>query len=803
MAIHDYEFRIFGPATSGVEHTIASSNLRSAPTVRGQSVDVLKGRTQSRPWDVEINDDGDFFSSIIADAGGRMAIQGRLCDVRLNKDGAGFSVIGTGRIGDVVDHVSHYQVSVQDERWKERTARVFTKQNVAPGSGSSSQYSGSVLLPVGLIDDYGRFRAQRPAGLKGQVFSTSGNLAFVLVDFQIKTQRADWNTALRELVEDDVKTDARVNNASSLGNFVHLRADVDGIEYEIQTFDSLLGSSSGSPPSPTFAIRPAQSIVADLELFGGSMPGFWVVDETTVLVSGSTVRAFLHMPTAEPNELMPLHVGGLAGIRPFQALRDAYDEAGVVYSSSAMQGLIDDPDFGVAWWRIKKPAVVGEWAEDHIYGPYGAVPLINSTGAIVPTKIHLPQDIASTDLFEFTKSNTARQPTWQHSARDRVTAIRFEYTHEASIRQRPADGGWSADLIKESDRQIERTHDRLDLGQAPRREIVYQLRGVHDSHHVIPNAVPLSGVPVWSLDRFVDTMARERFDRFGDAPIRGDLVGLSTTESVTEGDFVRVNLETFPSPSDQSRGATRIVQVLSRLDTPAGPEFEWLDAGPSLQALTAPTLAIAQSTSDPKHSVIATISGSSSTSVGYQLQWALSTVSTGPTSTEWYDWAGQGGSTGTNAVTPLPSGRQVWFRARNTFTLRIRSAWSAAADTTTESLQAPTGVAVSGTVGNKTTVTWNLGSSNSPDYPLEVLISSGACASTSLGSVARLLAGSETFEITGLAQDSTFCVGVRHVDDYGGFSTEGQATIQTTTSPAVAPALSGRGIEVIVGGVCA
>ena len=133
MAIKDYEFRIFGAATSGVEHTIASSNLRTAPTVLGQSVDVLKGRTQSRPWDVEINDDGDFFSSIIADAGGRMAIQGRLCDVRLNKDGAGFSVIGTGRIGDIVDHVSHYQVSVQDERWKERTARVFTKQNVARG----------------------------------------------------------------------------------------------------------------------------------------------------------------------------------------------------------------------------------------------------------------------------------------------------------------------------------------------------------------------------------------------------------------------------------------------------------------------------------------------------------------------------------------------------------------------------------------------------------------------------------------------------------------------------------------------
>lgn len=796
MAIADYEFRIYSAATSGVETTIASSNLKSAPSVRGQSVDVLKGRTQSRPWDVEINDDGNFFSSIIADSGGRMAIQGRLCDLRLNKDGAGFSVIGTGRIGDIVDHVSHYQVNVQDERWRERTARVFTKQNVAPGSGSSSQYSGSIMMPPGVIDDYGRFQPRNPQGAQGSIASTKGNLAFVLVDF------TGSNKALRELIEDDVKTDSRVDNASTLGNFNHLRANVDGTEFEVSTFDTLIGTSS-APIVPSSEIRPAQSIVADLETFEGPRQGFWVVDPSTTLVAETLdVRAYLHMPTAEPNELMPLHIGGKDGIRPFQLLKDVYDEAGIVHSSSAMQDLIDDPDFGVGWWRITSPEIVGQWVEDNIYGPYGAVPLINSSGEIVPTKIHLPQDIASTDLFEFTKSNTARQPTWQHSARDRVTAIRYEYIHEGSVRHRPIDGDWPADLITESRRQIERTHDRLDLGQTQRKEIVYRLYGVHDSVHVVPGEVPLSGTWMWSLDRFVDTMARERFERFGDAPIRGDLVGLSTTESVQQGDFVRVTLETFPAPSTQGRGATRIVQVLSRVDTPAGPEFEWLDAGPSLSSLVAPTLALAPAASDPKHAVIATISGSSSTSVGYQLQWALSTVSTGPSSSEWFDWAGQGDSTGTNTIRPLPAGRQIWVRARNTTPLRIRSAWSAAADTTTEALQAPSGLASSGTIGNRTTLDWSLGSSHSPDYPLEVLISSGTCPSTGLAGLVRLPPGSATFQVTGLTQDTTYCLGIRHVDDFGGFSTEDTVGIQTTTSPATAPALSGRGIEVVVGGVC-
>lgn len=791
MALHDYEFRIYGAATSGVEHTIASSNLRSAPTVLGQSVDVLKGRTQSRPWDVEINDDGDFFSSIIADAGGRMAIQGRLCDVRLNKDGAGFSVIGTGRIGDIVDHVSHYTVNVQDERWRERTASVFTKQGVAPGSGSSSQYSGSVLMPAGLIDDYAHFRPRHPQGLQATIFSSSGRLALVQVDY------VDWNAALRQLILDDVKTDARVDNNNTVGNFNHLRANIDGTDFEVSTFDSVIDSVLHP-----LVVRPAQSIIADLEPMTPFVRGFWVVDTSTTLVADKDVRAFLHMPTAEPSELMPLHVGGKDGIRPFQLLKDAYDEVGIVYSSSSMQDMIDDPDFGAGWWRITKPEILAKWAEDHIYGPYGAVPLVNATGAVEPTKIHLPQDIDVSTLFEFTKSNTARQPTWQHSARDQVTAIRFEYTHERRTGWRPNDGDWPADLIEESVRTIERTHDRLDLGTAPRKEIVYQLRGLHGAFQVVPGNFPPTGAAVWSVDRFVDTMARERFERFGDAPIRGDFVGLSTTEDVKQGDFVRITLATFPAPSTQGRGATRIVQVLSRFDTPAGPEFEWLDAGPTLSSLTAPTLSLAPATSDPKHTVIATIGGSSSTSIGYQLQWSLSTVSTGPTSTEWYDWAGQGDSTGTNRISPLPSGRQIWARARNTNPLRIRSAWSAAADTTTEALQAPSGLASSGTVGNQTTLDWSLGSSDSPDYPLEVVISSGACPSTSFTGLVRLPAGSLKFRVTGLVLDSTFCFGIRHVDDFGGFSSEDTLTVQMTTTPATAPAMVGKGIEVIFGGDC-
>jgi hypothetical protein len=114
MSIKDYEFRIFEAASTTVETTIASSNMRAAPTVRAQRVDYAQVRTQSQPWQVDVNDDGDFFSSLMADSGGRMVLLGRLADVRVAADSTSFSTLATGRISDIIDHVSHYTVTVQN-----------------------------------------------------------------------------------------------------------------------------------------------------------------------------------------------------------------------------------------------------------------------------------------------------------------------------------------------------------------------------------------------------------------------------------------------------------------------------------------------------------------------------------------------------------------------------------------------------------------------------------------------------------------------------------------------------------------
>lgn len=788
MTVNSYEFRVYGAATSGVEFTAGSSNLRSAPTVRRQVVDVLTGRTQSRPWNVDVNDDGDFFSSKIADSGGRIALLGRKCDLRLAKDGGSFSVIGTGRITDMVDHVSHYSVNIQDERWRERTATVFTKQNVAPGSGSSSQYSGSVLMPAGLVGSYREFLTRPQLGIGTEISSTDGKYAWIIINFGDRDEFSNWNEKLLNLLIEDVKTDPVIDTGSTVGNFNHLRANVDGTDFEVAGFDARFDSET------IIDAKVVPTVTFDLD-GRSNWPGVWVVDSAGALTKGDTVRTFLHMPTAEPNRWMPLHIGGRLGIRPGQVLKDLYQDQGIAFSSNGMQDMIDDNELGVAWWRITGPELLGPWTEDHIYGPYGYMPLVTSSGAILPKKIHLPQDIDVGTLFEFTASRVSEEPSWFQTSRERVTAIRYVYSHEKPIHRRPFSGDWAADLIEVSDRTIERTHDRLDSGLAPRREITYKLDGVHSVLPVsFPGTIAQGGQSVWNPSRFVDTMARERFERFGDGPITGDVIALSTGEDVNQGDFVKIALATFPSPQTQSRGATRIVQIMSRLDGPAGPEFEWLDAGPSLNKLVAPTVTLAQSTGEPKHAVVATISGTSS-GAGYQLQWGSG--STEPGSTSWRDWAGQGDSTGTNTIRPLPSGQIIWVRGRATAPNRIRSAWSTAPNTTTEEILPPTGLASSSIDGSRVTLDWSLGSSDSQNYALEVRATTGACPNAGLTSLVRLPIKSTKVTAEGMTQNTTHCFGVRHYDIYGGVSSEATLTVQMTDTPPVAPDVDG--VETIGG----
>ena len=776
----EYELRVFNSTGGSVDFTVASSNMKSAPTINGPAIDLARMRTQARPSQVEILDVDDYFSAKVADSSGRLVLLGRKCDVRVNKDGADMSVLQTGRISDIVDHVSHFNLTFEDERYIERRTNIFTRQDGVPstnGTASSSHYVGTQLIPASLRGPYGGFRVRRPVGFDGITEDRFGTLRALLVhgaDPDPSGLFSPWNESIRNYIKADVKADALPTSDSTTGSFRALRANVDGTDYEIASLRSVVGTRILTDTS----YRPAQTALADIAV----LRVIWLVDPSTDFGLRQTASdIFLHAPTAEPHPVAPLHVGGIEGMHPVQLVKDLYDAADVRYSSSGVADLLADPSFGRVRFRITEPTNMGTWLEDHIYGPYGLVPFVNSSGEVEPKKIHLQQDVDPDTLFSFTAKNSAApHPQPHHSGRDMVTAIKFTYTAEAFYWNTPDSGSWPADRIQVTEREIERTHDRLDSSELPRRELRFVLDGVHPDHTIVP-ATSAANRVLGEADRLADILAPELFERFGDGPLRGTVLGLSTAETVDSGDFASINIPTFLAPSTQGRGAKRIVQITSRKDTPAGPDFEWLDAGPHSQPLSAPEVTVAQATSDPNHVIVATLSSMDAVADRWQLQIGRGT--TEPGSSGWDFWYGTGTSSGKFSLGPLGSDNQYWFRARVTAAIRVRSAWSPAASTNTAQIAQPP--VSSSTSETATSIKLDWASTAAVlRYPLEVRISSSGktCPSSStMMLVSRLGAGSDRFEFRDLTSDSTYCLGVRHYDMYGGVGAERTLTVPTTT----------------------
>jgi hypothetical protein len=79
MARRQYQFLIYNSTAGAVEYTLTNDWLSVPPEVGGQTVRPLESRAESRPWQIRISDRGEQFSKLLADSGGRMVLQRRLC----------------------------------------------------------------------------------------------------------------------------------------------------------------------------------------------------------------------------------------------------------------------------------------------------------------------------------------------------------------------------------------------------------------------------------------------------------------------------------------------------------------------------------------------------------------------------------------------------------------------------------------------------------------------------------------------------------------------------------------------------
>lgn len=778
-----YRLRIATVSATNVEGSIAytfQSQIGSIPVIGGQIVRPSEGKTESKPWSIDIVDVASVFTNTLSNTStGRPWLLGRLADVQVSLDnGTSWTTQATGRIADVFQQEPGlYTVHIEDERWVERNTDAFT--NVT---------NGCTLYPPGTKYPW---RGMSPVVLDSD--TKNRHLEQVGTDGNFRKVRFLALMPLSDSIVDIIKGDLvdKPQRRSTTGAFKNLKCHIDGTDYPIVTFDEL---DNESFVDKLYSFRPMQ----DMGRYNSKLE-CWVYAPTglgTPSYRGVYYVGYIHAPTAPLSDALPFHTGteyvGETPYRtysttdPFKLVKELYDAAGVRYdttifsdwnASTNPNGLINNPLFPAMSFRVTQTMKLDEWLEEHIYNPLGVVPFVNSDGKIAPRIIHLLQNVDPSTLFEFNSTNLTEHPTFEHTSQELVNSIEFSYEsyramwwnpyiYQSHSDRAPNGNDFPADLIIGSEKTIKKTHDNTSVKKEPLR---MNLSGVPslDSIVSIGSWVRLLGKKypssvMGTIEGMAEFIAKEMFERFGDGPIKGRLLGNSNTSTVNAGDYVRLNLSSYPDVATATRGGSvRVVQIVSKTIHPDHYEFEYLDAGASLQPLAAPTITgTVANTANPKHAVDVTI-GSVPAGATVELQ-----ISRGDsTSAAKWETARAGIAAGTYTITGLPSNTKIWFRVRATAPNRIRSAWSIATSLTTQAITAPV-IVSSSAVATSLKVGWTVGDAN---YPVMVRI--GKNPATPQDAIDRPLpAGSTTFMFDELEASSNYTIYVLHVDAYGGES---------------------------------
>lgn len=831
-----YRFQVFAVDSTTVDFTIDSSGFKSPPQLGGQRVDPLEGRADSIPTQLQILDPNSTFTARLSNAAGRTVLINRVGQVQTRvDDSTTWNTRYVGRITAIQDQVSHYDVTLYDEQQVARQTMAFPSLDWPSSSnmGSTEKYAFALAYPPGLVGDYleynRRFWYAAPRG--GGGWQVNSNLvALPVPDMFTEFNGAyggEWvSEEVLELLQSDVRNDIQagadgLDPTSTEPTFNTLRAWVYDQWWPVQSVRELFLDTNA----------PATRLDQVLDYFEVALgvPAEQAANKTAVayLIASSSVAdapsygARLAMPDHAPTRSMPAHVGGDDGIHAFQFVKDVYDEIGVRYSSSQMDWLISQGTLMSAgmYWRITEPESAESLLRRLVYKPFGYVPFVDEEGRINPRSVLLPdpdaggiEDVGTLPMFEST--SVPEQPTWEQSAQDVVTAVKFTYTRQYGSFNGPRSGDYpdafTFDLLWEEQVDLQTSsgglwfeHDRL--GQMGRHEHEIPLIGRYNPR-VWTGLIGADSDRARVIDDLLPSHVRTIFQRYGDGAIRGRVVALSSdapssSSPLHPGHYARIGVGTYPNMNEQARSTEgRVVQLMAMTETMGGMRYEVLDVGVVGNPPDAPTLAMSCSTGDPHNSIRCSVTGMS-TGATFQVQFR-STQGT-PTSSAGPLWnTVASGTTATSTsirVSRLPSGRTYYGRVRQISDDAVAGHWSSSyANHATDALTAPSGLSAESS-GYNVWLTWAPGET---DYPQLLLADEAATSSDvtlPLDEIATIPAGGNVYKLVGVAQDTTHYAELRTIDGFGGYSTADNVTFATTTDAPSGPTITDPPFELVEG----
>ena len=745
-----YEFRIWDSAGSAPEYTFDDTDIVGLPVFGWTTPRPLEGKTENIPSTVQVLDTSEQITSILADAGGRGVLMGRIGEIRTNEDGGGMATRIKGRISaiNMTEDVSIFDFFVSDERWLEN-ALLFNGSNTTR------------IVPAGPATDFANTPAAKTMNLRAVLIVDTDHVVFMVKD----------STVLGSEVIDFLDSDI-LRAEDQTNNFRYTRVRIDGADRNLITFGEPtvlpVGVVAGDP---LFGLRKIGENGEPIELV--SILVYWPTHG--LILDDAFDGTYIYAPDSPANEFIPIHVGGKNGTDRFSWLKDQYDTVGVRYETNAFtawdastnpDGLIGNPLIPPMHWRAVKPERLRVMTQK-VCQEVGIVPFVNSIGEVTPRFVTMPHDVDPTGLTTLDESDVTVVPGWSQDTVDIITVLEADYSYMRHVRNDEVrmNGRGPIDRVDHIIRALDPIeHDRVS-----------QL-GEHV--HKLDLTLTASQGLAW---RLMNQQARELFDRYGDGPMRGAFNALSAAIAVEPGDHVILSVSAYPNMASQARGGTRIVQVMGR-ETAGTRRFSYLDTGPNEQPLQAPGCAIAQTAGDTFHSVDVTISSLTAGS-RYQIQLKIG-------SDEYRTMEQEGDTDETVTFPEMPSGTTIFARARETAPGRIRSAWSSPVSVATATIGAPTGHSVGSLAGDRVTGTWT----NADDkYQIEVLLDGTSVEVLTPGAeeyVMRFLTVSTTYNSPGFT--------VRHVDRFGGVGTAADQSFSTTGTPTTLP--EPRSVVILVGG---
>lgn len=788
MAQQYFRLRIRNAADDGDELVITSDPsgtnpyLAGPPEGDGQSFGPLTGESTVGVYTGQIIDADvgatPVVTGILADASGRQQLLSRRAFWEWSTDGAAWNELVGGYVNSLrLISPLVFEVAVGDTRRIAETVKVWGRV-----SSSFDRATNVIGSPVrggffGVID-YGGWRFTVISKVVGETVTLQFKSGFIPDNEGGFTRHTELTATLEDRINQLLRSEWQ--DTEDADGISVTNGWFPGVNVEVYEEDGTL-EGTFQPVGKQVGNRRDNVLT-----YTGIVSLIWKTSQPNV----NDIFVLYGYKTSISQE-NPLHITG----HPIDLETGLFDDLGIAYDnteSAAVKTALGD-DLRVAL-RITEPMPLKD-AQKILRGMFGYGARRNASGEEVFFISRLrDRDVPTTEI------TTADVPRFDEVIFDideetivnvvTVRQHRFLLWDPSLGDTRPAD-----DLVMVAQtRRFEFDHDNSgtpDLAVFGERERLFSLPGMIGRRVTTSGFISFSFFDPVDLDRFGESIAREIFDRYGRGGILGtvEVIGTSIAESLGE----EVKLTLPHQVNSNFRGGTRIVQIVHRTEIPTGARLDVVDSGSTSQLATTPTFTLADGT-DTRKQLKITITNAATLNTGdasLRIDVAFGGGAT-PEGGSRLAYFAPGGIPSIYYPEPFDAGASPWIRMRTDQPDRRPGAWTSWANHPLDTLNAPSGLSLSGDDPDSgvITATWTVGA-NASDIPISVFIRDQSAATPDDDLVARLPSGSSSTQLFPGA--GTFTVTVRHIEEppYGGTSaaTAADVTVSGTYTMATPDSL--------------